>query len=181
MSLTGSEEFIEGASRRNVLKFFGMTAAVAAIPAAAMRPASAASGVNEEQQLNEIVKALDSLPEHLKNQDPASNPNYEDDLREHLGNITVLSPPVEASEGMGTAAFNPIQCPVEVAKFAATTAFPVAKIVGWIRKARQIWGSVANIRYAIRSGQAAGEIGPEAAAVLEGVLGLGGVRKQCFG
>ncbi|WP_143469478.1 hypothetical protein [Kytococcus aerolatus] len=69
---------------------------------------------------------------------------------------------------------------MEVAKVVATYGVPVFKVLDWIRKARKIWGGVTGIWRAIRSGPAAAEIGPEAAAVLEGILGYGSIKEHCF-
>lgn len=125
--------------------------------------------------------ALQNLPPHLRHADPKTYPDYEDELKSHLGDMTVVvTSPGPSSSGTNPLGFDFWRCAGELAGFVATTAIPVVKIIDWIRRARRIWGSIANIRYAIRSGSASRELGAEAVAVLEGVLGLGGVRKHCF-
>lgn len=76
-------------------------------------------------------------------------------------------------------AFNVAACAAAIAPLIIEYGIPVAKVVGWIRRARAIWGGVRGIWTAIRSGAAAAEIGEDAVKVLEGILGVGGVVSAC--
>ncbi|MCI1788217.1 MAG: hypothetical protein LKI58_09145 [Actinomyces sp.] len=136
------------------------------------------TAVGQEAQFEEILTRLENLPDDLKNADPRTTPNYEARLNEALGGITILQG-LQPTGGL-SAQTNWGKCAIEVAKVIVTYGIPVAKVVKWIKEARAIWGGVRGILAAIRAGDAAAKIGPEAVAVLEGILGIGGVRSACF-
>lgn len=134
--------------------------------------------MTREQQFDLILSKLESLPEHLKEADPKTYPNYEQEIRRYIGDVTLL-PPV-ARPGVRAPYFNGWACAASLAGFVINTGIPVAKIIGWIRRARQLWGGISGIWRAIRSGAAASEIGGEAAKVLEDILGYGDIINNCF-
>lgn len=137
--------------------------------------------MTEDQQLDLILKKLDSLPATLKNADPKTYPNYEQEIGRYLGNTTVVVPStISADLGVARPQFNVGACIASLAGFVASTGIPVFKIIGWIRRARAIWGGFRGIWTAIRSGAAIREIGGEAATVLGELLGIGGVVNNCF-
>lgn len=76
--------------------------------------------------------------------------------------------------------FDAAGCAKEVAILVITYGVPVLKVVQWINKARKLWGGVRGILTAIKSGGAATELGAEGAAILGAILGVEGVKKQCF-
>ena len=117
--------------------------------------------------------ALAELPPELQEADPNTYPNYEEELKAHLSN-SKSTPPGEVSPQ-----FNFAACAAAVAPLIIEYGIPVWKVIGWIRRARQIWGGVRGIWTAIRSGAAAAEIGEDAVKVLEGILGVGGVVSAC--
>ncbi|MDO4820868.1 MAG: hypothetical protein Q4A03_02310 [Rothia sp. (in: high G+C Gram-positive bacteria)] len=135
--------------------------------------------MTRDQQFDLILSKLESLPEHLKEADPRTYPNYEKEIQRYIGDTTLLSP-AENSTGVITPQFNAWACAGSLAGFIVNTGAPVAKIIGWIKRARQLWGGVRGIWRAIRSGAAAAEIGSEAASVLEDILGYGDVVNNCF-
>ena len=135
--------------------------------------------MTRDQQLDLILSKLESLPEHLKEADPKTYPNYEQEIRRYLGDTTLL-PPAETSTGATIPYFNAWACAGSLAGFIINTGIPVAKIIGWIKRARQLWGSVKGVWNAIRRGEAAAKIGSEAASVLEDILGYGDVVNNCF-
>lgn len=136
------------------------------------------TAVGQESQFEEILTRLENLPDDLKNADPRTTPNFEERLNEALGGITVvqgLQPPGSLSVQTNWGA-----CAVALASAIVTYGIPVAKVIKWIKEARAIWGGVSGIYWAIRSGAAAAQIGTEAVKVLEGILGIGGIRTACF-
>lgn len=49
--------------------------------------------MTRDQQFDLILSKLKSLPEHLKQADPKTYPNYEQELRRYVGDITLLPLP----------------------------------------------------------------------------------------
>lgn len=143
------------------------------------------ASLTPDQQLDLILQELESLPQDLKDADPRTYPGYEEALRSYLGDMTVVQPgdqgdQVEPGDQVMRPTFNFWTCASSLAAFVTTSGIPVAKIIGWIRRSRQLWGGFRGVWNTVRSGEAASEIGQEAADVLEGVLGLGGVAENCF-
>lgn len=169
--------------RRTALVGIGATGALLPLggvtSATALEPRSSQKFMTPDQQLNLILSKLESLPEHLKKADPKTYPNYEQEIRQYVGDIKLL-PPTSSSPGTVNPQFNGWACASSLAGFVATTGIPVLKIIGWIKRARQLWGGVSGIWRAIRSGAAAAEIGGEAATVLGEILGVGGIVNNCF-
>lgn len=126
-----------------------------------------------DDDLNTLVAKLESLPPELRNADPATYPNYEKELRAHLDGNT------KPSDGRVHAAFNGFACAAAIVPLIVEYGIPVGKVVGWLRRAKELWGGVRGIWTAIRSGAAAAEIGEDAVKVLEGILGVGGVVEAC--
>lgn len=150
------------------------TAGVAAPAAQALPPLTE----TPDQQLDRILQAFESMPQHLKEADPKTYPNYEKAIEPYLKGLTTIT-----MRPNGTGArpnFNFLQCAAALAGFVATNGFAVLKIIGWIKKARKIWGGVKGIYHAIVSGDAAANIGAEAATVLGSLLGVQGIAKWCF-
>lgn len=134
-----------------------------------------------DAQLDEIVRKLESLPEDLKAQDPAT-PGYEERLSKALNGATTLSPEaVQKATGIHVEARSTAGCLKELAVLAVTYGVPATKILKWIREARQLWGGVKGIINAVRSGVAATEMGGEAAALLGALTGYTAVKEACIG
>lgn len=155
--------------------------ALAATPVAA----SAQSGRTiADQQLDEVLRALEGLPEELKTGTSQSVENYESRLREALGGVKTPDP-VAVREAAGETPgmqpfFDPIMCPIELAAFVLSVGIPVGRMIQYIRRAREIWGSVRGIWAAIRSGDAAGAIGADGVDLLTELLGSPSVAAACF-
>ncbi|MGP5007790.1 hypothetical protein ACTXJK_12905 [Brachybacterium tyrofermentans] len=126
-----------------------------------------------DADLEAFEAALAQLPPELQEADPSTYPHYEAELRAHLPS-TQSVPPGEVAP-----AFNLAACAAAIVPLILEYGIPVAKVVGWIRRAGAIWGGVRGIWAAIRSGAAAAEIGEDAVQVLEGILGVGGVVTAC--
>lgn len=72
-------------------------------------------------------------------------------------------------------------CALAVAQAIVDNGPSVAAVIGWVKKARKIWGGVSGIITAIRSGVAATELGEDASQLLMGILGIGDIVTTCFG
>lgn len=157
---------------------------VVAGPASAGDPSlkwKSQASYSEDEQLDMILKELDSLPEELKRADPRTYPNYESEIAPYLEGITTVQKPSSAQEGgMARPMFDPIGCPIALASFVIQFGVPVTRIMAWINKARKLWGGARGILRAIRSGDAAAAIGEDAVNVISELLGVPGIIETCF-
>ena len=75
-------------------------------------------------------------------------------------------------------------CIAAVAALVAEYGLPVMKVIGWIRKGKELYGSVAGLVRAIKSGKIfkdpVEDISEDGAKLLEALLGLDGVKTACF-
>ena len=155
-------------------------------PHAGRRPPQSAwrkpqSSYTEDEQLDMILRALDSMPEELKRADPHTYPGYSEKIAPYLEGLTTIQTPVDSSgDAEASPAFNVFGCSLALGSFVVQFGFPVFKIIAWIKKARSLWGGVSGIWRAIRSGQAAAEIGEDAVNVLSELLGVPGLVEACL-
>lgn len=167
--------------RRRFMKNVGISsAALVALPfgaSAAAGPTPQAGNVEimTEDELDLIENALSEIPADMQNADPAETPNFEAELEQQIGATAAIQ-----GTGTGIAPASGWACAAAVATFVATNGIPVAKILRWIKDARKIWGGVRGIWTAIKSGQAAAEIGEEAAGFLGELLSVPGIVETCF-
>lgn len=168
--------------RRSLLAFSGASLSLVATsalfsPAGAnehiVRPTQA--NLSPENQLHYIIKKLEGLPEHLKNADPQRYPNYIQELNKYLNDVTVIVYPPNNPAGR----INWLACSAALGSVVVQYGIPVAKVLKWLKDAVKIWRSLKGVIQAIRSGQAAAQIGQEAVDVLEGILGLDTVVAAC--
>lgn len=170
--------------RRTTLRGVGAAGALLALGAAT--PATAAthkpqSLMTEDQQLDLILKKLDSLPRKLKKADPKAYPNYERELDRYLGDTTVVVPSSSSAKlGIVSPNFNFGACIASLASFISSSNVPIIQIIALIKKALTIWNSFVGIWKAIQSGAALQEIGKEAVAILSELLGFAGVIASCL-
>ncbi|MGJ9532639.1 hypothetical protein [Actinotignum sp. GS-2025b] len=132
-----------------------------------------------DAELDELIAALEGLPEDLKTADPRTTPDYESKLSSHLKGFTIgnhIAPPAGSYQVRGL-----WQCVVELASVVVQYGFPVWKVLKWIKAARRMYGSISGIWEAIVDKRAFVEIGEEGASFLEMLLGLEGVVAECFG
>ena len=137
--------------------------------------------LNSDTGFNQLQQKLESLPQDLKNADPRTTPNYEQRLNDALGGTKIIGvKPAKAPSGSASTMVNWAGCALALGTVVVQYGVPVGKVIAWIKEARAIWGGVRGIITAIRAGDAAAKIGPEAVEVLEGILGIGGVVDNCF-
>ena len=91
---------------------------------------------------------------------------------------------LDGSTSKAEPAFDLWGCIAAVAALVAEYGLPVMKVIGWIRKGKELYGSVAGLARAIKSGQIfkdpVEDIGEDGAKLLEALLGLDGVKTACF-
>jgi hypothetical protein len=160
-----------------------------------------------DADLDGLIALLESLPADLQSADPRTTPDYEQRLARALDRAaeeqrlgptarqvtarttlllgaarpaTALTPASPLAPG-ARLAVDWWACTAAVAGAIVQYAVPVAKVVGWLREARALWGGVLGVLHAIRRGVAAIQIGEEGAQVLFNLLGVGGVVANCFG
>ncbi|CAQ02849.1 hypothetical protein ACR8AL_05540 [Clavibacter sepedonicus] len=151
-----------------------------------------------------MLSLLESLPEDLKQADPRTTPNYADRLDAEIkarsggayegssvaSDSPVLSTALFARDSGGPRAsttgprielaVNWVACATDIVGLIVQYGVPVGKVIGWIKDARAIYGSVRAIAAAIRRGDFGVTEGEDAAQVLEGLLGIDGVIADCF-
>lgn len=154
-------------------------------------------------QLDQLLSLLESLPADLKDADPASTPGYErrlaDAINARVSNASV--PALTASEALvvSTVSFrkssqspvgavpqvrlaaNWFACATDIVGLIVRYGVPVGRVIGWIKEARSIFGSLSGIVRAIARGDFAVAVGDDAAEVIEALLGVDGVIADCFG
>lgn len=147
----------------------------AVAPAAQAQPPMAET---PDEQLDRILKALEAMPEHLKQADPKTYPDYEKAIEPYLEGLTTVVTP---SDGSGANPdFHFVNCVASISGFIATNGFPALRIISWIQTSIKLWGGVNGIRLALKTGEAAIAIGPDAATILSSLLGIQGIIKWCF-
>lgn len=132
-----------------------------------------------DADLNNLIRALDNLPEHLKTAAPKTTPNYEKDLSKALNGLKVGHVPAP-TPGVAMPMVNWVSCTWEVAQVIVSYGIPVGKVIGWLKKAKSLYGSIRGIFRAFKTGLAAADIGEDAAQILEMILGFDGVINACF-
>ncbi|MBF4625619.1 hypothetical protein [Clavibacter sp. VKM Ac-2872] len=166
--------------------------------------ASRAVSDAQDDQLGQMLSLLESLPEDLKQADPKTTPNYANRLTAEInarrggaseGSSIASSSPVIStalfardSGGPGASTTGPrielavnwFACATDIVGLIVQYGVPVGKVIGWIKDARAIYGSVRAIAAAIRRGDFGVTEGEDAAQVLEGLLGIDGVIADCF-
>jgi hypothetical protein len=157
-----------------------------------------------DDQLAQMLALLESLPEDLKQADPKTTPGYADRLAAEInarrdgaiGGATAItgypavspalltgisaSPRASATDPQIELVVNWVACATDIVGLIVQYGIPVGKVIGWIKDARAIYGSVRAIAAAIRRGDFGVTVGEDAAQVLEGLLGIDGVIADCF-
>ncbi|MDO4241257.1 MAG: hypothetical protein Q4C71_01840 [Microbacteriaceae bacterium] len=131
-----------------------------------------------DAELDTIVRALESLPEHLKNADPKTTPNYQEDLSKSLNEFMTKENLLPGGISVRASWW---ECGIQVALTVVQYGIPVGKIIHWIKNAGKLWGGIKGVWEAITRGYAAAEIGEEGAQVLEMLLGYEDLVRACFG
>ncbi|AWG00521.1 hypothetical protein DZF92_05795 [Clavibacter michiganensis subsp. insidiosus] len=192
----------EAAQRQSRVVHAGVGTAAPTTPATLLASAPAMS----DADLDGLVAVLDALPDDIKSADPRTTPDYGHRLSQAIDRVTASSSvgtstrsvtpddalsligtgrAVHATDLRGSAptarlAIDWIACGAAVAGVIAQYGLPVFKVVGWIREAREIYGSVRGIIEALSTGALAQEIPGEAAELITTLLGFDGVVAACF-
>ncbi|WP_157085689.1 hypothetical protein [Devriesea agamarum] len=171
--------FITGATLLTAATVSGGTGAAFASPVSHSglsqpRAASLPESVMADSDFDRLIKALDNVPEDLKNADPKTTPDYERNLSKALNGLRLA----RSSDIANRVSW--IHCGIEVAKIIIQYGVPIAKVIKWIKDARKLWGSVRGILRAIHNGNAIVDIGEEAVKLIEMLLGFDSVITACF-
>ena len=127
-----------------------------------------------DQQLNELIDLLGSLPEDIKNADPKTTPNYEKRLTDALAIAQNKRHP-----GVTTYA-NWLACTVAVGSLVTEYGIPARKVYATIKRLKNEFTTVKEIAKAIRDGRALAFTDPEVAELLWAFIGVDQVRDACF-
>jgi hypothetical protein len=164
---------------------------------------SSTANVVFEDPLDQMLTVLESVPADLKDADPATTPDYERRLADAIdAGIDEASIPGRLASGavvVSAASFrtsnsgslgaepyvrlaaNWFACGSDIVGLIVQYGVPVGRVIGWIKEARAIFGSLSGIVRAIAGGDFAVAVGDDAARVIEASLGVDGVIADCFG
>jgi hypothetical protein len=178
-----------------------------ALPGTSDVTVSASRAVSDAQddQLGQMLSLLESLPEDLKQADPKTTPNYANRLTAEIdarsGGASLGPSIVSDSPVISTALFtrdsgapsasttdphielavNWVACATDIVGLIVQYGVPVGRVIGWIKEARELFGSVSGIVRAMARGDFAVAVGDDAAQVIQALLGVDGVIADCFG
>lgn len=119
------------------------------------------AGIPTDRQLNNMLNAMEQLPDRLKNMSP-SDPQFQKEL-----------------DRVGFQRVNWAWCAFKAGQFALEMGVPVAKVVRAFKAAKAAFGSWKLVYKAIKSGHASDVIGPEAVEILDQLTGASGVVNAC--
>ncbi len=133
-----------------------------------------------DAEFDALIKTLDALPEDLKTADPLTTSDYNQKLSQALSDVSREQKLASLPLSVALPAVNYLACGYEAVLLVAQYGIPIGKIIGWFKEAKAIFKSVSGIWSAIRSGQFAAQMGPEAAERVKAARGLkGGVAACC--
>ena len=137
-----------------------------------------------DEEFDELIRVLDQLPTELKNADPKTTPNYEARISAAVDAVRAGRTPSSSLPSLPAETVSLMSwwsCGLAIASFVGQYGIPFGKIIGWLKKAKKIYGTVKGILWAIKHGVAAAQIGNEAAKMLEALLGFDSIKSACFG
>jgi hypothetical protein len=138
----------------------------------------AATATMTDADFNALVSRLEQLPESVQQANPKTIPNYAGKLDNFLAGGSFSDARMNrAISPLGT---NWPNCIFQIGLLVVQYGIPVAKVVGWLKEAKAIWGGVTGIWKAIRSGWVAAKFGSQAGNILSAILGADGVIRACF-
>ncbi|KAB1554251.1 hypothetical protein F7232_04625 [Corynebacterium sp. 319] len=129
-----------------------------------------------EVELDLLIQALEATPATLQEADPKTTPDYRNQLAYSLDEFS-YNRKIAQGEAFRTTWW---LCSLKVATVIVQYGIPVAKVVGWLKNARKLWGGIKGITTALETGAAEAEIGEEAVQVIEMLLGFNEVIDACF-
>lgn len=125
-----------------------------------------------DAEFEDALEILESLPEHIKNADPKTYPNYQEELRAEITKLESGDHPIQLQ-------VNWVSCAGEIAFFIAQYGIPVVKVVGVMRKLYKAFGSVRGIISAIRDGRAFAYGDQDTVSAIESLFGIDSVVAAC--
>lgn len=135
-----------------------------------------------DADLDALIRAFESVPADLQYANPRTTSNYEARLNEALHGLTFKSLMRRNRVSIGHYApmVNWVGCALAIASFVFQYGVPIAKALGWLKRAKQIYGTVSAIWKAFKRGELLAHLGSDGAKFLESILGIEPVTRNCL-
>lgn len=133
-----------------------------------------------DADLDALIRAFESVPADLQYANPRTTSNYEARLNEALHGLTFKSLMRRNKVSIGHYApmVNWVGCALAIASFVFQYGVPIAKALGWLKRAKQIYRTVSAIWKA--RGELKAHLGPDGAKFLEMILGIEPITRNCL-
>ena len=133
-----------------------------------------------DADLDALIRAFESVPADLQYANPRTTSNYEARLNAALHGLTFKSLMRRNRVSIGHYApmVNWGGCALAIASFVFQYSVPIAKALGWLKRAKQIYRTVSAIWKA--RGELEAHLGPDGAKFLEMILGIEPITRNCL-
>lgn len=133
-----------------------------------------------DADLDALIRAFESVPADLKYANPRTTLNYEARLNAALHGLTFKSLMRRNRVSIGHYApmVNWVGCALAIASFVFQYGVPIAKALGWLKRAKQIYRTVSAIWKAREELKA--HLGSDGAKFLEMILGIEPITRNCL-
>lgn len=133
-----------------------------------------------DADLDALIRAFESVPADLQYANPRTTSNYEARLNAALHGLTFKSLMRRNRVSIGHYApmVNWVGCALAIASFVFQYSVPIAKALGWLKRAKQIYRTVSAIWKA--RGELEAHLGPDGAKFLEMILGIEPITRNCL-
>lgn len=133
-----------------------------------------------DADLDALIRAFESVPADLQYANPRTTSNYEARLNAALHGLTFKSLMRRNRVSIGHYApmVNWVGCALAIASFVFQYSVPIAKALGWLKRAKQIYRTVSAIWKA--RGELEAHLDPDGAKFLEMILGIEPITRNCL-
>lgn len=133
-----------------------------------------------DADLDALIRAFESVPADLQYANPRTTSNYEARLNAALHGLTFKSLMRRNRVSIGHYApmVNWVGCALAIASFVFQYSVPIAKALGWLKRAKQIYRTVSAIWK--ERGELEAHLGPDGAKFLEMILGIEPITRNCL-
>lgn len=133
-----------------------------------------------DADLDALIRAFESVPADLQYANPRTTSNYEARLNAALHGLTFKSLMRRNRVSIGHYApmVNWVGCALAIASFVFQYGVPIAKALGWLKRAKQIYRTVSAIWKA--RGELKAHLGSDGAKFLEMILGIEPITRNCL-
>ncbi|MEN6639785.1 MULTISPECIES: hypothetical protein [Gardnerella] len=135
-----------------------------------------------DADLDALIRAFESVPADLQYANPRTTSNYETRLNAALHGLTFKSLMRRNRVSIGHYApmVNWVGCALAIASFVFQYGVPIAKALGWLKRAKQIYRTVSAIWKAFKRGELLAHLGSDGAKFLESILGIEPITRNCL-